>query len=138
MIRARGGVEVCQMTACACGAGRRKVIVGVALGALQPRMRAGEGKTRELGMVKLCADPAIHGVALLAVRGEIKRGMARVGRLLKICVMARDTRGRETGKSSVRSAFVAGIAAQRGVRSDQWTPVLMLLDVVDRDLPAFD
>lgn len=88
MIGVRGAVEIRQMTADARGTGCRKVVVCVTLRAVQPGVRASEGKPGELRMIKLRSHPAVHGVALLAVGREVQRGVAGVVSLLKVRAVA--------------------------------------------------
>ena len=42
----------------------------------------------------------------------------------------------ETVELSHGSHLVTGIAIYDSVRADQWKPILVLIDVVDRNLPA--
>lgn len=88
MIGVRGAVEIRLVTADARGTGRRKIVVGVTLRAVQPGVRPREGKAGELRMIKLRAHPAVHGMALLAVGWEVQRGVAGVVGLLKVRAVA--------------------------------------------------
>jgi hypothetical protein len=133
-----GVVEVRQVTArtirpCGC-----EVIVGVASGTFQRGVHAGQVKPSRLGVIELRAQPTVHGMALLAIRGEVDRGMVRAGGLGEFSGMAGDARGGESHELSAGRAFMAGIARNGGVRSYQRKAVLMLLNVLDRDMPSFD
>jgi hypothetical protein len=59
----------------------------------QRGVRPREGKAGKLRMIETHSNPAIHGVALLAVGWEAHRSMVRVCGLLKICAMAREAVG---------------------------------------------
>jgi len=50
--------------------------------------------------------------------------------------MARDACRRESFKLSNRRALVAGIALHGGVRAQEWKAVLVILDLLDGNLPA--
>ena len=84
VVRIRRAIEIREMTADAGGARRRKVVICVTLRAIQLRVGAGEGEPSELGMIKLRSQPAVHGVALLAVGRKVQRGVVRVIGLLEI------------------------------------------------------
>src|SRR5260370_24165155 len=84
VIRIRGSIEIRQVTGDAGGGGGGEVVIGVTLRAIQPGVRSREGEVREFGVIELCPEPAVHGVALLAVRGEVKRRMAGIVGFLKV------------------------------------------------------
>ncbi len=84
VIRIRGAIEVRQVTTDAGGGGGGEVVIGVTLRAIQPGVRSREGEVREFGVIELCPEPAVHGVALLAVRGEVKHRMAGIVGFLKV------------------------------------------------------
>ena len=51
-------------------------------------MRSGQGKSGELGMIELRADPAVHGVAQLALVREADAGVVGIGGMGKFRRMA--------------------------------------------------
>ena len=132
-----GRVESRQMASYAAGGRGGEFVVRVTLRAVQPGVRAGEGEAGEFRMIELRSHPSLHGVALLAVGGEIERRVAGVVGFLKVCGMARDTFGGEAGELAVGGLLVARITAEGGVRPEKREAVLVLLDVVDRNLPTF-
>lgn len=85
-----GPIEVREMTPHAGRGGGIEVVVGVALRTIQRGVGPGEGKSGELSVIELGPQPAVHGVTLLAVGGEVQRGMAGVVSLLKVRRVARD------------------------------------------------
>ncbi len=86
-----------------------------------------------------CSQPVVHdAVALQAIRG--KTLCLVVGRfcLSKVVQMTTHALGRQALaiKGTDRTYLVTGITVDRRVRPDQREAVLMLIDVVDRDLPS--
>src|SRR5215469_36063 len=77
-------------------------------------------------------------MALLTVGGEPHRLMIRTVRFSKRAQVAADTFGGEskTIKLADRAHLVAGIAIHCRMRADQGKTILMLVDVVNRNLPA--
>ena len=67
-----------------------KHVVRVALRAIQLDVRPREGKNGKLRMIETHSNPAIQGVALLAIGREAYRSVVGVGGLLKISAMARE------------------------------------------------
>ena len=119
--------------------GRRAFVLAsnVALRAFQAGVRADERKSRELQVIKFRAQPRVHvAVALLALRGEIQRHVARAACLLEILEVATDAIGREPQELPHRCALVTIVALQCGVCPDQRKPVLMVLDLADADPPT--
>ena len=88
MVWIRRTIKVGKVAADAVGAGIGKVIVHVTLGTLQLDVSARQCKTSELGVIELCPEPAIHGVALLTISWEPQRRMVWVAGPLKIGLMA--------------------------------------------------
>jgi len=92
-------------------------------------------------MWKNRGHPAIHaGVALPAIGRISQRLVVRRGGPLKCPQMAAHAIGREplTVELPHCSHPVARITVHRGVRADERKAVLMLIDGMDRDLPAVD
>jgi hypothetical protein len=92
-------------------------------------------------MRKRSDHPAIHaGVALAAIGRITQRLMIRRSGPLKRPQVATHTVGRQplTVELPHRSDPVTRIAVDRGVGADQRKAILMLIDGVDRDLPAID
>jgi hypothetical protein len=105
--------------------------------AVQLRVRAGEREAGEARMIELGAQPGVHaGVAHLAVGGELQRHVGGVGGLLVGSQVAAGALGRQALELAGGRALVAVIALQDGVRAQQGEAVLVLLDLLRRDLPA--
>jgi hypothetical protein len=79
-------------------------------------------------------------VALAAIGGEAERLVIGRSRLLERFHVAADAFGRQAlaVETSNGSHLVTRVAVDHGVRADQREPVLMLIDVVHRHLPAID
>lgn len=105
-------VEILQMATGAGGASAGEVVIQVTGGAIDARMRTRQRKAGELGMIELRAQPAIHRVALLAIRGVANAGVARVVGLRVVGGVARYAGSREANKLSGSRAFVALIAGK--------------------------
>jgi len=78
MRRVLGTVKVLQMATHASGTSTGENVVGVASRAFQLGVRSSQRKARELEMVKLRAEPAVHRMALLAVRPVADLGVAGI------------------------------------------------------------
>ena len=79
-----GSVEIRKVAANA-GSGRRgEVVIRVTLRAIEARVRAGESEAGEFRVIELRSQPAVHGMALLAVAGEAERGVAGIRGFLKV------------------------------------------------------
>jgi hypothetical protein len=96
-----------------------------------------EQKSRS-AVVKLRVQPTVKGMARIAGGGKYRRVgcVRRVVGLLIIGQMARHTLRRQSLKLANRRALVAIVALHRGVCTEQRKTVLMLLDLVDGNLPA--
>lgn len=132
-----GRVKVLKVASDASRSRSAEVVVGMAGGAFQPRMRSGESEAREPGMVELRAQPAVHGMALLAVGGISNGGVAGIICLRIVGGMARITCRGEAHELSGGRALVAGVTGQRGVGANQRKAILVLLYVLDGNLPPF-
>ncbi len=102
-----GPVEVLQVAAHTIGTRGAEVVVGMACRALQLGVRARQGKTRELGVIKRRSQPAIHPMAELALCGEADRGVVGIARPGKVRGMATAACRRKPHKLPVGGALVA-------------------------------
>jgi len=139
VIGVRRALEIGHM---ATGASRRrqnKVVVDVAVVALARRdrmpVRQRESHRR---MIEFGVQPVIHAVATVAGRREHTGHVVRSRGLLKVRGVARVTLRGHGGELTVGRAFVAGVAVNRGVGTDQRKAVGVLLDILNRDLPSAD
>jgi len=136
MVRILCGCIVLQVATDTVAAGSLEIAADVTRRAVKSRVNPGEGKARESRVIKRCAHPTIHGVALLAGRGESGGSVVRDRRLNVRLGMASDALCRKACKLAGRRALMAGIAGHRGVRTHQRKTVLMVADRLERDLPS--
>lgn len=133
----RRALEIFQMAAHAGCRRTFELIIDVALVALQRRVRADQGKAGVLQMVKIDSEPVVHRrVALFAGSRESRGGVRRTGCVLVIGGVAGIALRRQSQKLAGSRSFVAGLAVQRRVRADQREAILVLLHLLDRDVPS--
>jgi len=89
-------------------------------------------------VVKLRIQPVVCPVATVTRSGESGGQVVRIGGLLEVGCMARVTLRRHCDELAVGHAFMAGIAVHGRVRSGQRKAIVVLLDLLDRDLPSAD
>ena len=87
-------------------------------------------------MIELRIQPVVGGVATVARSGELGADVVGIGRPRKIRRVAGIALRRHRLKLAVGRALMAGIAVDCGVRSGQREPVIVLLDLLNRNLPA--
>ena len=135
-----GLVEVRQVTANAGCRQHGELAARVAGAAIQARVRAGQRKMRGRvrSMIELRAHPVVHRVALFARGRKTEGNVIDASRLSidKVALMARVAGRRKALELPHSSALVARIAVQRGVCADQREAVEVLVDLLDRDVPA--
>ncbi len=132
-------IEIRQVAAHAGGRRSHEFSARVARCTVQRSVRPGQGKPGELKMVELRAHPVVHGVALLAARGQVQLYVVQPGRFRvdEVSLMAREASGGEPLELAHSRALMARIAVQRSVRTDQRKAVDVLVDLLNRDIPAF-
>lgn len=117
-------------------AGEVVVVVGVAVNALARRngMSAGQGKSNR-AVVELRVQPVVGAVASVAGNGKFRGGVTWVrGRGIVRCVAGVTLRGHRL-KLAGGDSFVARITIHRGVRSGERKTIVVLLDLLNRNLP---
>ena len=77
-------------------------------------------------------------MAVLAGSLEPRLDVARVGGRREFFLVTREASRRHRLEFTVSPALVAGVAVDGGVGASQWEPIIMLLHVLDRDLPPSD
>lgn len=139
MIGIRGALKIFEMTANACRAAQVVDIVSVAVGTLARRNRM-PTRQRETdgGMIEFCIQPTIRTVAAFAPGGEFGNNVVWTGCGLKVRIVTRRTGRGHRLELAIGGAFVAGIAVHRGVGAGQHEAVVVLLDLLNRDLPSTD
>ena len=120
-----------------CRAAQVVIVIDVAICALAGRIRMPTGQ-KESGctVVKLGVEPVVRGVARFASGRELRADVIRIGRARIVRLMAREARGRHRLEFAIGAAFVAGIAVNGSVGAGQREPIIVLLHVLDRDLPS--
>ena len=138
MRRIVGLVEIRQMAANAGGRGVVELSSRMASAAIERCVGARQREAGELQMVKLGAHPVVHGVAVFACDRQGQGDVVDANRLGadEILLMARITGRREALKLADGRALVALVAIECCVRADQWEAVEMLVDLLDRNIPA--
>ena len=113
-----------------------ELIVDVTGRAVESCVRSGQGVAGVLEVVEPNPKPIVEAVALFARGGKAGDDVSGAGGCLKFLGMAGITRSRKSLELSDGRALVAGIAVKRRVSTHEWKPVLMVLDLPDRDLPS--
>ena len=88
-------------------------------------------ETRDVGV-----QPVVSRVAVLASSREPRFDMTRVGGGREILLMAGIARRRHDLELTGRTALVAGVAIDSGMGASQRESVVVLLHVLNRNLPA--
>jgi hypothetical protein len=89
-------------------------------------------------VVELRTHPVVHRVALLTGRGKIQCDVIDPYgfRIYEILLVAGETHRRKTLELPDSSALLTGIAVHRGVSADQREAIQVLIDLLDRNVPA--
>jgi len=87
-------------------------------------------------VIELRIQPVIRAVAAVACGREHRGHVVRIRRFLEIGLMAGVTLRGHRREPAVGRALVAGIAIHGRVCSRQRKPIVMLLNLLDRDLPS--
>ena len=129
----------CQVAAGRAAGSRRDlqivIVVDVARGARHVGVPVGQQETCG-AVIELGVQPGVKGVASFAARREIGAGVVGIRRFLKIFQMARGARRGKTLILTDCGAFVAVLAWHGGVGAKEWETILVILDLLDGDLPS--
>jgi len=115
------------------------IVVDVARGTSKIGVAVGERESRT-AVIKLCTKPAIKPVALIAfARGKcctstLVRG---IGGVLPVLQVARIALGFKPQELSDGSALMAGIARHGSMGSEKRKAILVVLNLLGGDIPAF-
>lgn len=100
-------------------------------------MHASERKTRKLQVVEIRALPIVNRMTLLALRRESRSNVVRRSRLLEGSLVAGVALNGKALKLPNRAALVTIRAVQASVTAHQRKAVVVLLDPLGNDVPAF-
>jgi hypothetical protein len=120
------------------GAGQVVIVVDVTQNAGRRSMRAGERKARGV-VIEFCTKPAIEVVAALTIRGCERgsgAGMRRIRGVLPFLEMAGIALRREAVENASGQLRVTLDALQRGVRAQKREAILVILHLLNSDIPA--
>ena len=140
-VRDRSGCtgEIFLVTRDTKGAGEVVIVVDVAVGALSWRhgVPAGQGKPNR-GVIELGIQPVVRQVARFTGGGKLRGDVVRIGALLEIRRVTGNALRRHRLKLTVGCAFVTGVAVDGRMRPRQRKAVVVLLNLLDRNLPSPD
>lgn len=136
MIRILGPIEICHVTGHAIGRCALISAVRVAGGARKLGMCTGQREMSEAGVVKFGAKPPFHAVAGVTRRGQAGGFVIRILRAHEGVQVARLALCGKADELPAGRAFVTGIAVHSSVRPKQREAVLMLMNRVERNVPA--
>jgi len=113
--------------------------ISVTVGTLARRNRMSTRQRESDGtMIEFCIQPTIRAVATLARGGEFGSDVVGTDGGLKVGVVTgRTSRGHRL-ELTIGGAFLAGIAVHRRMGARQHEAVVVLLDLLNRDLPSPD
>ncbi len=133
-------VEVRQVATYAGGRCPHEFPAQVAGCAIQVGVRSSQGKPGELQMVELRPHPVVHGMALFAPDRQVQLHVIQAGCLGidKVFLMAGVASCRQALELPHGCILVAGIAIHRGMRANQRKAVDVLVDLLNRHVPALD
>ena len=100
-------------------------------------MPAGQRKP-DRGVIELRVQPVIRQVARCTVCGEMRGDVVRIRAALEIRGVTGIALRRHRLKLTLSRAFVAGVACDGRVGAGQRKTVIMLLDLLNRNLPSAD
>ena len=105
--------------------------------AIQCGVRTGQREARHFQVIEFSPKPVVLAVTLFARRGKTCAYVGRRGRRLKVFRVAGITLRRHRCVLRGGNPFVAGVAVQCSMCTQQREAVLVLLNFPHRNLPAF-
>jgi len=84
----------------------------------------------------ICIQPIVRRVTVLAGCGELRFHVTRIIGRRVVLLVTGIARRRHELKFAGSSPFVTGIAIDSGVGTRQWEAIVVLLHVLDRNLPS--
>ena len=137
VIRICRSLEIFQVTTDTGRAGQVEVVINVTINALARRNRVTVRQRKShRRVIKLHIEPAVRVVAQVARRREPSARMVRRGSRLKVFLVARVALRRQTNELPAGGSLVTTIAVQSRVRAKQRESVVVLLHLLNRDLPS--
>lgn len=103
--------------------------------AIERGVGAHQGESGELQVIELGPEPVVHAVALLAAGRETAADVTGFGGL-KVLRMARIALRRKPLELAYGGALVARSTIQGRMRTHQGKAILVLVDLLHRDLPS--
>lgn len=137
VIRIGGAGVIGSMARIACRRGALVHIVDVACAARQRGMCSGQCIACVLQVVELCVEPRVHGVAAFA-RGWKAGGDVIECRRAEVFLVAAVAGSRKACELARGCIFVTVFALQKRVRTNQRKAILMVANLLERNLPTLD
>jgi hypothetical protein len=139
VVRILCGLKVLKVAGQTSRGGQVVVVVRVAIRALARWHCVPARQHEPCGrVVKLCVEPVIAGMAGVAGGGELCGNVVGICRGLEIFEVAGTASRGHRLEVAVRTAFVTGFAVHGGVRAGEGEAVIVLLDLLNRNLPSPD
>jgi hypothetical protein len=133
----RRALVILEVTANARCTRQVEAVVRMTIGALPRRNCMASSQWESNGVViKSGIEPGVCTVAGIASCGEASGHVAWAVSRFEVRGMARVALRGHRLKLAIGSTFVAGSAVDRRVRPSQWKSIVVLLDLLDRYLPA--
>jgi hypothetical protein len=86
-------------------------------------------------VIELCTQPIVEGMARIAGGRKLRADVVRIRRLLIIGYMARGAGCGKTLELPHCGTLVAILALHRGVSSQEWEAILVILNLLDGNIP---
>jgi len=138
VIGIRRALEIRHVTADASRAGQIVVVVDVTVSASARRhgVQAGQREIRHRIVIELRVQPVIGAVAGIAGDGKLGGYVVGIGGSVVVGLMAGVALDRHRLKLAVGGILVAGVAIHRGVSSGEREAVVVILDLLYRNVPS--
>src|SRR5215469_8203428 len=119
-----------------------EIVVGMAVLALTGRNRVSSSENKSgcavIEAAELGVQPVVGGVARFAGSRKFRRDVIRVRSSRKVRLVAGEACRRHRLEFAVSPALVAGVAIDGSVGASQWESIVVLLHILNCDLPSSD